>query len=191
MTLGFFPAIFDCPSNIHFLDQEDNEHIELMVRKHGITNFPWIFNTLVIAVLPVALFKIGIPSGLVKISPLPFNLLVSTIVLWYLLVLAYALEKFLYWYFNIYIITNTHLIEVSFENLMNRNITSARLDDIQSSSSQIAGIVGSLFNFGNVVIETAAEKQRINFLSIPKPDFVAERIEDLQQAQEGGGSDVS
>lgn len=191
MTLGFFPSIFDRPDKIRFLDQEDNEYIELLLRRHPITNIPWVFSALLAILVPPILFRIGPTLGVVNFPTLPFNLLVAATGIWYLLILAYILENFLHWYFNIYIVSNEHLIEIRFANLLSRNITSVLLDDIQSSSSFIGGIFRSLFNYGDVIIETAAERQRIEFFSVPRPDFVADRIRDLQEDQENkiGGPD--
>ena len=87
--------------------------------------------------------------------------------------------------------TNKHLVDINFHNLLQRDITEVRLDDVQSAKSKINGIFGSLFHYGDVIIETAAERQQIQFLAVPKPDFVKDRIQDLQELEEGPGSDVT
>lgn len=181
-----FPAIFDKPEGMRFIEQEEGEYIELLLRQHGITNLPWIFWSIIGLIIPFVLPAIIRFSNLGVLISIPVDIITSLLVLWYLLITAYIIESFLFWYFNIYIVTNKHLIDVNFFSLLSRDITEVRLDDVQSARSKVRGIIGSLFYFGDVIIETAAKGQQVEFLSIPKPDFVADRISDLQGQAEGG-----
>ncbi|MBI4037059.1 hypothetical protein HY385_01405 [Candidatus Daviesbacteria bacterium] len=183
--MNLFPAFFDRPTAIKFSDQEEGEWIELFLRQHWITNLPWLIMTFLGILLPLAVIRFSSLLEFLNVLQPPQEILIALVILWYLFILAFVLSKWLHWYFNIYIVTNTHLVDINFHNLLNRDFTEVRLDDIQSAKSEIKGIVGSLFNFGNLAIETAAEKQRINFMLVPKPDFVKERIQDLQELEEG------
>lgn len=182
-----FPAFLDRPANMRFADQEDDESIELLLRRHFITNFPWIFLTLVGIFIPVIVLNMETLVEVSGINRLPGNIMLASLVLWYLFLLAFTVSRLLNWYFNIYIVTNTHLVDINFYNLLNRDFTEVRLDDIQSSKSQVKGVFGSLFHYGDVIIETAAERQQIDFHLVPKPDAVKERIQDLQEREEGPG----
>lgn len=185
MAFSLFPAFFDCPTRLKLAHQEKDEHIELFLRRHWSTNVSWILIVLLVSFIPLLSSNLRtIISGLSLIY-IPTNIWVALIIIWYLSILAYTIEKFLHWYFNIYIITNKHLIDIDFHNLQSRDITEVRLEDVESAKSAIKGVIGPLFNFGDVFIETAAEKQDIEFLSVPRPDFVADRIGDLQGGSEG------
>jgi len=183
MSLGFFPSLIDCPTKIKFADQEKDEVIELFLRRHWVTNLSWLVLTILAIALPFIFTKINEVLKLVQIT-VPSQLVISAWVLWYMLVVAYILENFLHWYFNIYIVTNTHLVDINFYNLLSRDATEVRLEDVQSSKPQVQGVLGSLFNYGDLTIETAAERQQIHFADVPKPDFVRERIQDLQETKE-------
>lgn len=187
MSFSLFPAFLDHPAKIKFADQEEGEHIELFLRQHWVTNVPWIFTTTLLILFPVVVNKLSQFIDLIKNLQTPPEVLLSGWFLWYMLVAAYVIGKVLGWYFNIYIVTNTHLVDINFHNLLNRDVTEVRLDDIESAKAQIKGILGSLFNFGDLTIETAAERQQICFSLVPKPDFVKERIQDLQETQKGEG----
>jgi uncharacterized membrane protein YdbT with pleckstrin-like domain len=188
--MALFQSLFDHPKKIRFAEQEADEHIELLLRQHWITNLPWIVSAFLGLLAPLIVDRYLQVQLLNQVSFIPSYVLSALTGLWYLLVLAYMIEKYLQWYFNIYIVTNTHLVDINFYNLMNRDITESRLDDIQSVSSTVKGIIAPLFNYGNVQVETAAERQQIAFESVPRPDLVADRIQDLQEKQEKGGSDV-
>lgn len=185
MAFSLFPAFYDHPTGIQFADQEDDEVIELFLRQHWVTNVSWIFLTVVGFLLPLVVFSQPIIVTFVRSLQIPSEILLSSLILWYVFILAYAIERVMHWYFNIYILTNQHLVDVNFHNLMSRDKVEVRLDDVQSVKSHVIGILGSLFHFGDLIIETAAERQNLSFTAVPKPDFVAERIQDLQEAQEG------
>lgn len=170
-----------------FADQEEDESIELLLRGHFITNVPWIFLSFIGIFIPVLILNFSTLLSGFGVDKIPGNVILVSVILWYLFLLAFVISRLLNWYFNIYIVTNKHLVDINFYNLLNRDFTEVRLDDIQSSKSQIKGIIGSLFHYGDVIIETAAERQQIDFNSVPKPDEVKERIQDLQEREEGPG----
>lgn len=191
MHLGLFPAYFDHPHQIRFEGQESNERIELFLRQHPILNVPWIVITIGLVFVPSV-----VPSFLNQISflnfgTIPVSLSISLTLLWYMLVVAYVIERFLKWYFNIYIVTNLHVVDVNFYNILYRDKVEIRLEDIQSSKPSVKGVVGSMFHYGDIIIETSAERQRIEFHAVPRPDLVAERIQDLQRVHEEGGDGAS
>lgn len=183
MGFSLFPALFDRPGRVRFAYQEEDEYIELLLRQHWVTNIPWILFTLAAFLVPLLISPLILLMGLDLGIEMPTDVTLATTVLWYLLIFAYAIEKFINWYFNIFIVTNLHIVDVDFHNLLNRHTTEIRLGDIQSPRAQIRGILGSLFNFGDVHIETAAKTQHIEFLSIPKPDLVVDRVQDLQEGK--------
>lgn len=190
MALDLMPDFFDSPTQIAFVAQEENEKIELLLRRHWVTNLPWMILFLSGLFVPIFLANIDTMLGLNIISQIPVNIFTNFLIIWFLFLVAYATESLLFWYFNIYIVTNLNIISVSFRSLLSKEVTQSRLDDIQGVASKMKGVFSSLFNFGDVIVETAAKEREIRFLSVPKPDIVADRIQDLQALQENGGSDV-
>lgn len=177
-----FPSIFDHPTHIRFAEQETDEKIELFLRQHWITNVPWILFTFFAFFVPVISLQIDIFLGFNFSFLVPSTFLIAAVVLWYLLVLAYVFEKFLSWYFNIYIVTNQHVVDINFNSILSREVLEAGVENVESASSKIKGVIRSLFNYGDVVVQTAAENQQITFLAVPRPDMVADRINDLRGA---------
>lgn len=182
MHFSFFPAFFDRPENIKFGEQEADENIELLLRRHWVTNLPWIFGSLFAFAVPALVVAIDRELGFNLIPQIPPRILLGSLITWYLLILGYVFEQFLYWYFNIYIVTNKHLIDVNFHSLLYRDVNEAGLLSIETTQSKIRGIFGSLFNFGDVTVLTAAEAHNIKFELVPMPDSVADRIEDLRSS---------
>lgn len=158
--------------------------MEILLRAHGITNVPWIFTAILGIILPFILVRFVDLTSLFQLPIPSFDVSLGIFIIWYMLVTAYIMEKFLHWYFNVYIVTNHHIIDVTLQNLLSRHTTEVRLEDIQSPRSKIQGVFGSLFNFGDIHIESAARSQTVDFIAVPKPDFVVDRIQDLQEGRE-------
>lgn len=186
MHLRFFPAFIDRPTRITFEEQEPNEVIELFLRQHWVTNIGWILGALIAFFFPVLLIQLDAFLGLQIFLNAPTNVIFEGLILWYLLVIAFVMEKFLYWYFNIYIITSINLVDINFNSLMSRSITEVKYKDVQGVTAKVRGVFGPLFNYGDVIVDTASKNQTITFINVPKPDFVADRIGDIKHANEGG-----
>jgi hypothetical protein len=187
MEFKIFPSFFDHPARIRFEHQEDDEVIDLFLRQHWVTNVPWIIIATIGIFLPYLIIGIDLANffQLEILSRLPYQILVGVVILWYMLVTFYIIENFLHWYFNIYIVTNRHLVDINFTSLLQREKLEAGLENVESASSKISGIIRSLFNYGDVIVQTAAESQQITFLKVPFPDRVADRINDLRQLAGG------
>ena len=186
---SLFPSFYDCPAKIRLVHQEVDEHIELFLRQHWIKNVPWVITAIIGLLVPVFLPAAEQFLSSITTFSIPVDLYISFTILWYMFILAYIIESFLHWYFNIYIVTNKHLVDINFWNLLYRDITEVRIDDVESARTHIRGVLGPLFNFGDVVIETAAERQNIQFLQVPNPDIVAERVQDLREGIPEGGNE--
>ncbi|MBI2022452.1 PH domain-containing protein [Candidatus Daviesbacteria bacterium] len=183
MHFRFFPATIIKPENIKFENQEADEHIELFMREHWITNVPWVTISILAFILPLILVQVTSFVGLQFVFNAPLQLILGGLIIYYLLIIAYIIESFLFWYFNVEIVTNKHLIDVMFHSLLSRQIVEIGLEDIENISRSAGGIIDSLFNFGDVLIQTAANEQNIEFSNVSNPDFVVDKIQDLIEAR--------
>lgn len=180
MKFRFFPAYLERPEKMHVAEQEPDEEIELLLRQHWFTNVPWIFYSIIAFFVPFVVLNIEIWLNLDFLPEPPFSVILASIIAWYMLITAYVTESFLHWYFNIYIVTNIHLIDIDFINLLNKSLVEVKLSDIESAAMSMRGVFSSLFNYGDVYVQTAADKQRITFASVPYPALVVDRINDLR-----------
>ena len=161
------------PENVRFTTQDPEEKIVLLLRQHPITNCGWIVIAALMLYAPKVLQYFPI------LAFLPDNFQLVAVIGWYLIVVALVFEKFLSWYFSVYIITDERVIDVDFLNLIYREITASSIDKIQDVTVQSGGAIMSLFNYGNVFIQTAAERPLIEFDKVPKPDKVARILRKL------------
>lgn len=177
---GLFSALAIFPKATKFEAQDEKEKIVLLLRPHFVTNIWWIVLALLMSVMPQ--FLIFVPV----ISLLPDNYLLVLTLLWYAIVLAFVFERFLMWFFSVNIVTDERVIDVDFYGLLFKHVSVAQLDRIEDVNYFQKGILGSFFNFGDVLIQTAAEVTGFVFNRIPNPDRVVKVLSELiaQEKQE-------
>lgn len=179
---GSLAAFISYPDNVRFDTQSEEEEIILLLRKHWITNLFWLTTTLILIFFPPVVFPV---LALRQILPtiLP-NFGLVLLAFWYLITFGFALVNFISWYFNVYIVTNERIIDVDFYNLLYRKLSSARIARVQDVTYKLGGVVRSLFDFGDVFIQTAGTEANFEFEAVPQPESVVRKISDLMERYE-------
>lgn len=169
-----FSAFNLYPEHINFEIKEDGEEIVLMLRQHIVINLKWIIVTLLLLIgLPIVI-SLGV------LSSLPAGYAAVITLIWYLVTATYAIEGFLGWYFNVFFITTKRIIDVDFFNLIDKRVSDAEIEKIQDVSYTTKGVLGTALNYGDVMIQTAAETQEFDFNSVPSPDKVVKILNELR-----------
>ncbi len=176
---GWFSAFMPQPPGVEFESQHEHEKILLVLRQHIAVNVVWIFMTIVLILAPFLLFPM-IPLQVV----LPGNFLFFLMIAWYLFVTAYVIESFLGWYFNIYVITDERIIDIDFYSLIYKSVSEAKIDKIEDVTATTAGFFGAFFHYGNITIQTAAEKREFEFCKVPHPSKVTKFLNELMLEEE-------
>ncbi len=166
------------PQNCRFEGQDPDEKILLLLRSHPITNIPWILLSVFVFLIPFFLPEVAAFIKL-DIGILPQNFLIILVILDYLLVLTILFEGFLNWYFNVTLVTNEKVVGIDFSNLLYKGVDLAPLPKIEEADSTTAGILGTIFNFGNVSIQTAGAKVAIEMKNVSRSSVVADMVLDL------------
>ena len=166
------------PEHATFANIDPEEEIILLLRKHFFTNVSWILTLGVMLVAPVILKFFPL------LSFLPDNFQLIAITLYYLIAVAYGFEQFLSWFFNVAIVTDERIVDVNFHNLIYREITEANLDQIQDVTVTVGSVLRTMFDYGDVAVQTASEVQKIHFIAVPKPDRVAKILRELRVEEE-------
>ena len=172
------------PNGVNFETRESEEKIILFLRKHLVTNIPWIITTIIMLLTPIFILNTTV------LDSTPSNFRFIFILIWYLITTAYFLESFLTWFLNVYIVTDERIIDIDFYNLIYKEVSDANIDKIQDVTYKMGGVVRTLFNYGDVLIQTASEVPNFDFLAVPHPDKIVKvlqdlRIEEQQEAIEG------
>lgn len=170
---GLFSALSIFPKSTKFEAQDEEEKIILLLRPHFITNIWWILISLAMGFAPL------VWPDLPVISLLPDNYIFVLTLFWYALILTFVFERFLMWFFSVNIVTDERVMDVDFYGLLFKHVSVAQLDRIEDVNYFQKGIMGALFNFGDVLIQTAAEITGFVFNKVPNPERVAKVLSEL------------
>ncbi len=173
-----FSSYIERPQKCSFEGQDPGENILLLLRAHPITNFSWIIFSIFVFFVPFLVPKLLPFTGL-NFSFIPANFILILLIINYLLFLTIIFEGFLYWYFNVTIVTNQKIVGINFDHLLYKGVDLAPLSKIEETDSLTAGIIGTIFNFGNVKVQTAGASIAIEMKNVPKAALVADMVLDL------------
>jgi uncharacterized membrane protein YdbT with pleckstrin-like domain len=96
---------------------------------------------------------------------------------------------FIDYYLDVWIITNERIINIEQEGFFFRMISEERLFRIQDVTSEVKGVVPTMFGYGDVYIQTAGEKSRFNFEQVPNPDGIRDiiiRLAEVDRSKQTG-----
>jgi hypothetical protein len=181
---GFFSAFTPLPTETTFENQEPDEEILLLLRKHFITNIKWILLAALFMLLPLIIIPVFFVSPLAFFS-LPESYIIILTSLYYLIVFGYVLTQFATWFYQVGIITNYRIIDIDFNSLLSKNIAYTELGDIVDVESMQGGLLHNFFDYGTVQMQTEGLKANFEFVNIPKPTTVADTVSDLVRGKRG------
>lgn len=182
-SLNFLTSMCIDPRNVKIARQAANEDIHLLVRRHHITNLPWVLLVFILLFLPglMPLFFEQFP--IMHASPVTIIGLLS---LYYLSLFGYVLLKFSEWYFHVGLITNKRLVDIDMHNILSKNVAETEIAAVEDVAYTQSGILQSVFRYGTVNIQTEAVQANFEFDKVPHPSQVAEIINQLAYAAKKG-----
>jgi len=118
---GFLTAFAIRPPTLRYEAQEKEEKIVLFLRRHFFTNVGWIIITFCLALVPFFAF------GLFSFGFVPLSYRFLGVLGWYMVIFAYAFERFLSWFFNVNIVTDQRIIDVNFPSILYKDISECKI----------------------------------------------------------------
>ncbi len=166
------------PVGLSFQSQDPDEQVLLLLRRHFITNLGWILTTLILLPIPQLVALLINFSGS-PFTALPGQYIVVLILFYYLIVFAYVFISFITWFYNISLITTKRIVDISFSDVIYKNVAETKLDLVQDVDYTQIGVFGTIFDYGTVVIHTSGNNPNFDFIEVPKPAQVTAIIENL------------
>ncbi|MGB9707148.1 MAG: PH domain-containing protein [Microgenomates group bacterium] len=157
---------------VDFPSREDGEEVVLILRAHPITQIFWVLNGFILFIT-LLILNFFFPKLFNFYQIFFLNLFFLGIIL------SYCWFNFLNWFFNVGIITNKKIVDIDFYGVIYKEVTMAKLNKVEDITSKTGGYIQSLFNFGNVFVQTAGTEVNIEFINIPQPSKVVALINDL------------
>lgn len=83
------------------------------------------------------------------------------------------------YYLDAWIITDKRIVDIVQSGLFKREVSECRLDRIQDVTTRVEGLMPTIFDFGDVHIQTAGKEKEFVFRQVPDPYGVKDLILDL------------
>ena len=163
------------PTGLVFTNLDDDEKILLFLRRHLITNSPWIFKAILASLVPL-LFLIFLSFfGVI----LPEDYTFTLVLFYYLMLLGYIFVQFISWFFNITLVTNQRVVDIDFSQLVFESVAATKLPQLEDVSYHQVGVLASVFDYGDVTVQTAGKASNFLFAQVPHPEKVVHLINNL------------
>lgn len=154
---------------ITFPGQYEDEQILLIKRRHYLVMLSFILMLALLILIPFFVYFF-LPVVLdISNAKIFKNLFLFIASLYYLCLAILSFFIFIDYYLDIWIITNQRIISIEQRGLFRRIVTELRYSQIQDITSDVSGLVATFFQFGNIMIQTAAEEERIKLRQITHP----------------------
>ena len=165
--------------DVQFTTQHEDEEVVLVVRRHILTQLPWVFNAAVFIVLAMVA-NLLLPQAIDSRHIFVFNLFAA------FFIFSYVWVNFLLWYFTVGMITTERVIDLDFLNILYKEFSATTIVQVSDITTMVGGFFGSIFRFGDVLVKTEGFQQNIEFDDIPNPSEVVKIINSLMPKDIGG-----
>ncbi len=158
-------------------NQRPDEHIVIFLRRYWLTLANLVGAGLLLTLLPAGLawYFWETVSGWYA-DPVVGPILAVLTCMYLASVWLFAFMEFTDWYLDTWIVTNERIINVEQHGLFSRTASELHLLNIQDVTSEVHGLLRTFLKFGNVYIQTAAERERFNFKDVHQPERLREQI---------------
>lgn len=167
-------ALFAFPGDVHFQGKADKEEVILFIRKHPVSLLPQFLLMIFFLFAPVVFFiglrVLGMTGGSA------FTLGIGGALVFVLLAISIGVDTFMKWFYTVSIVTDRRIVDVDFVNILFHRFSETQLKQVQDVTHTVHGVMGSIFDYGSVFIQTAASKPEFEFLDIPKPRDVQDAV---------------
>ena len=166
----------------HFQGQRENEKVLKVVHRHWFNLLSHMFVVIVLS---------GLLLGSFFLVPLLFPELLTPAYQSLLLFIQNTffiftwLLGFLVWidyYFDVWIITNERIVNIEQKGLFVRHVSELRFTRIQDVTTEVTGLLETILDFGDVLVQTAAEEEHFIFRQVGSPFAVKDMVMKLAQS---------
>ncbi len=102
---------------------------------------------------------------------------------YYLMVWLFLIGSFVDYYLDAWIVTDQRILNVEQHGIFSRTVSELDLSNVQDVTSEVHGVIPSIFGFGNVFVQTAGQKERFAFEQVSSPHEVRQRVLELVEAE--------
>lgn len=150
-----------------FNDKRPTENVIVLLRRH-----PIVLMRGLVEILGV-LLVVNLVLLFVKFTIIETLIILAVLIL---IIIVLSFYHLYLWYNDVYVLTNERLIDVDQFSLFNRTISETFLDLVEDVKVESKGLLPTVFNYGNVTIQTAGAKENLVLETLSNPFVIQQRI---------------
>jgi len=156
------------------------EKIVYILRSHGITFLPYVIIFIALLLIPIAVYWLFSAAFVNTIQdPANYPIMILAASAYYLTAFLFFYSFFVEFYLDAWIITNDRLVDVRQISLFARTVAEVDLYQIQDVSSEVHGFLPTIFNYGDIYLQTAGPVPKFIIHNVHRPDKLREAIIEL------------
>lgn len=174
-----------------FPNQKIDERVFVFSRRHPIDFLFFAFIITILFLTPIVLLVVLFFTG--NLSSLfstvqTGNITILAFFFYYLFWSVLTLGSWIIYYYNIFIVTDERIVEVAQSGLFSREIYELTFEQIEDVSTISRGFLNTIFDVGDIEIQTAGTERNFLVRRIPRAQAAVEIINELaHQAKIGKG----
>lgn len=156
-------------SKMIFDGQREGEEVVLIFRRHIMTawrGLVWLIVLGAVGLIPMLLWRDDQRMFYIWLGFLAVGLLAM-------------LYVYMLWHFSYYLVTNQRIRQVRQRGLFRKTVVDLGLDKIQSISYEVPGLMGGLFGYGTLLLQTQVGDMTISM--VRKPEKIYNVLQDLAE----------
>ena len=175
---GEVPEAGETPTPYGF-DLDPGEQITRIIHRHPLTLLPTILTSLLLLVVAIAFayaegrFPASIPFPHLVVFALVVILVVLSAIIFLIGIFVYQR--------NLLIFTNVHLLLAEQYGLFTHRISQVAFERVQDVTGVKKGISQTIFNYGDVEIESAGAEEKFLFRGAPDPQEIADEALEIHE----------
>ncbi len=150
---------------------DEDEKIILEIRRYWIVLLPPILKIF------LALFVPGIFIDFIFKN----IFLLILFLIWFAIILGYAIYHGVRWYYDSFIITDKRIIDIDQKGVFSRNVSETTFDKIQDITYEVKGFLGTMLNYGDIAVQTASAQEKIAIKKIANPKQIQDQVISIQE----------
>jgi hypothetical protein len=171
------------------VDLQPDERVVMRVRRTPVYFVAKLVAIALALALPIAalLWVVNATAGLTGTAR------TVTLIVCAVWALGWLVRAYFTWYQHVHdewLVTSQRLVDSRKKNLFNQEIASADLVNVQDINVSKKGLLASIFDFGDVVCQTAGTDARFVLSDVPKPAEVMRVIDGTRDVARGSVYDV-
>ena len=166
-----------------FPGQKPDEQVKLMVRPHWLVMLRPIAAILFLAIIPIVVLAMLSAGAVEPFTGIGLAVTAVAVPAYYLSLITWLFIAWVDYYLDVGIVTDQRIIDIDQRGLFRRNVAELDCRMVQDINADKTGILQTLFNFGDVIVQTAGERPNFSFHAVPRPEQMVDRIREVMHAE--------